>query len=419
MPHVTQPFKVLADNPDLDYRRAIVRFAECRNLLGGTTTGQGLSLSSPAGIGTYFKGLMRNVEQPVDPAFPVCSGQTLDFKPEEIESRLVPALQTGRPYFYHLSEGTDEAARQRFLDLRRAGGAWAVAKTLVCIHCVGLQAADFDVLRESAGMVWSPTSNLLLYGQTADIAAARARGVPIALGADWAPSGCKNLLGELKVARAVSAHQGGVLSARELVEAVTSTAAKMIGWDAQVGTIAPGRRADLLILEGTSGDPYTHLIDAQESSILAVLIDGRARLAAGSFALGDPRSSEAITVGGRPFVLDLVEPADDGLGGMQLSTAIAKLSYGLANLPSLAAGLQPAFGVLSTSPDEVAYRLVAEMEDEDAAQDAPGLFAAAAAAAAPETVALQLDPITAVDDAGFARKMRASVNLPDYVKAVF
>ena len=52
-------------------------------------------------------------------------------------------------------------------------------------------------------MVWSPLSNLLLYGATADVAAAQAAGVSIGLGSDWSPAGSKNLLGELKVARLV------------------------------------------------------------------------------------------------------------------------------------------------------------------------------------------------------------------------
>ena len=41
----------------------------------------------------------------------------------------------------------------------------------------------------------------LLYGKTADIAAAKAAGVRLGIGSDWSPSGSKNLLGELKVAR--------------------------------------------------------------------------------------------------------------------------------------------------------------------------------------------------------------------------
>ncbi len=51
-----------------------------------------------------------------------------------------------------------------------------------------------------SSIVWSPLSNLLLYGGTARVEAAKAAGVTIGLGSDWSPSGSKNLLGELKVA---------------------------------------------------------------------------------------------------------------------------------------------------------------------------------------------------------------------------
>jgi hypothetical protein len=92
----------------------------------------------------------------------------------------------------------------------------------------------------------------------------------------------------------------------------------MIGWDSLVGKVATGQRADLLILEGKSDDPYTHLIDAKESSIRAILIDGRVRLAeAPALAVGNPLSSELISIGGKQYVLDLVEPQDDGLAGLR------------------------------------------------------------------------------------------------------
>ena len=58
--------------------------------------------------------------------------------------------------------------------------------------------------QNKASMVWSPLSNLLLYGGTADVKSARAAGVPVALGSDWSPSGSKNLLNELKIAKIVN-----------------------------------------------------------------------------------------------------------------------------------------------------------------------------------------------------------------------
>ncbi|MHA1730982.1 MAG: hypothetical protein ACTSU5_03520 [Promethearchaeota archaeon] len=72
-------------------------------------------------------------------------------------------------------------------------------------------------------MVWSPTSNLLLYGSTADVRAADEEGVTIALAPDWSPSGAKNVLGELKVADQWNRNKlGGYFSDYRMVEMVTS-----------------------------------------------------------------------------------------------------------------------------------------------------------------------------------------------------
>jgi hypothetical protein len=132
------------------------------------------------------------------------AGQALDNKPAEIVADPVPALQKVRPLFYHLSEGTDTDASQRLLDLQYSPNTWGINRNLITIHCTALAADHFQQLKAAAGTASSPLSNLLLYGETADVAAAKATGVAIALGSDWSPSGSKNLLGELKTARLVS-----------------------------------------------------------------------------------------------------------------------------------------------------------------------------------------------------------------------
>ena len=50
------------------------------------------------------------------------------------------------------------------------------------------------------GLIWSPRSNITLYGDTARVTIASRLGVNIALGTDWMPSGSMNLLRELKCA---------------------------------------------------------------------------------------------------------------------------------------------------------------------------------------------------------------------------
>jgi cytosine/adenosine deaminase-related metal-dependent hydrolase len=408
---ISLPAKVIGANADVDYPRSIARFVECRSLLGGTTTTQGLSASGSGGK-KWFQGLTRNVEAPRDPAFPAAGGQTLDYAPSEIATKLVPALQRDRPFFYHLSEGTDPEARQRFLDLEYVPNTWAIDADLIPIHCTGLQASDFTRLGAAAGMVWSPLSNLLLYGQTADVAAAKAAGMVIALGSDWSPSGSKNLLGELKIAHIVSDHHGGIFTHEELARMVTSAPARMLGWHRQVGTISRGLKADLLILEGNAVDPYVQLIDTRESDILAVTIDGRPRYGRLGVLDFDAKRQERILVGGKDYSLDLTEAGDDPLGGLSLGTAIAKLTYGLAHLPELAASA-PAPAIMGFKVIErEAITIDFEMEEEEDFTTLQDMMRTKAPVLKPMPMA----PITAIDDPDFIPALKANVNLPAYVK---
>lgn len=195
------------------------------------------------------------MEAPDDVTWPTGLGHTLDFTQTEIVGTLWPALQIHRPFFYHLSEGTDEASRQHYMDLDMQG-TWAINGNLVAIHCTALQPSDFGRMTTAAGIVWSPLSNYLLYGKTTEVAAAKQAGVRIALGADWSPSGSKNLLGEIKIAKFVSDNSGGLFSVEELVRMATTTPAKMAQWDPYIGSIEAGKKADLLVVSGSSADGY-------------------------------------------------------------------------------------------------------------------------------------------------------------------
>ena len=123
-------------------------------------------------------------------------------------------------------------------------------------------------------MVWSPMSNLLLYGATSRVKSARENGVRIGLGSDWAVSGSKNLLGELKVARLASDELQTGFSDRDIVAMPTRDAASILGWEQVLGSIRPGARADLIVLDGTPDDPYRTLIGALETSLTLVMING-------------------------------------------------------------------------------------------------------------------------------------------------
>lgn len=433
LPEVSWPATVLGSNQDLDYQRAIARYVECRSLMGGVTTTQGIAKAD----GTFYKGLIRNVEFPEDSSWPTAEGQTLDYAPQEVRSKLVPALKADRPFFYHLAEGTDPEARQRFLDLRLDEGNWAINGHLIAIHCVALKPDDFGPLSAAAGMVWSPLSNFLLYGSTADIMSARSHGVNIALGSDWGPSGSKNLLGELKIARVVSDVLGASFSDEDLVRMATTTPAAMLGWDGHVGSVEQGKRADLLILDGAVQDPYGQLVACFENQIMAVVVNGIPRLARRSLLNVEPTTQETVRIGGQPYLLDLAEPTDSSLNGMSLASAIAKLGYGLANMPELARDYadQAYFRLSRAERKDQAPRILSapadriEMEFEP---DAVGVSRRVdrlagtspeledlrkksdKAAAIDQTLIrrIALPPLTEIDDPTFRSRVRANINLP-------
>ena len=177
-------------------------------------------------------------------------------------------------FYLHLSEGQrgDQRSQtefQRFLDLGAATDA------TVLIHATALTAAQLHQVADAGcKLVWSPQSNLRLYGQTTLAAEALAAGMPVGLGADWLPSGSTSLLAEMKVARRELAQQGTPIPPAELVAMVTSGAARIAGLADQLGSLGPGRPADVLVLERHHEDPYENVCRADPSWVELVLIGG-------------------------------------------------------------------------------------------------------------------------------------------------
>ena len=279
-------------------------------------------------------------------------------------------------------------------------------------------------------MVWSPFSNLLLYGQTADVGAARRHDVPIALGSDWSPSGSKNLLGELKVARLAAADLEVDVTDHELVTMVTRTPARMLGWGDHLGTLEAGRRADVIVVHAASGDPYTTLVDADETDIDLVVINGIPRAGRPGFmkTLGVPAGAERVDVGGKPRVLNLSQlGADPDVAQLSVAQAQDLLEKALHDLPNDAAT-----HAFAPPPDGVLRLAVEGLVDNHMYSrhhlryrnrvTGPDLHATATALAelrdAPHQPlpALTLDPLTAADNPAFYDTIDSEMNLPADVR---
>ncbi|GAA1966968.1 amidohydrolase family protein [Catenulispora subtropica] len=347
---VTGPMTVLGQSAEL--MPAVVRYVEAKALINGTTTSQGIALFSDAGARRLYRGVVRTVEATDDPALPEAASRIADVEAADAQ-RFLARLNQGKRLLLHLAEGVDAAAREHFLALEYAPGKWAINENLVGIHCTALHAEDFTRMADNgAAMVWSPLSNLLLYGATADIAAAKKAGLTIGLGSDWSVSGSKGLLGELKAARLASAAAGGVFSDADLVAMATCDGARILRWDHALGTLAAGFKADLTAVTGTAGDPYATLIDATDQDVAVVVIDGSPRYGRTPLMKALRPSAGAALETGVPGIppthaVDLErDDPDPAVGNLALADATALVAKALATLAERPEALMTAMAPL-------------------------------------------------------------------------
>jgi cytosine/adenosine deaminase-related metal-dependent hydrolase len=293
---------------------ALLVYAQVRALAGGTTTIQGWPNANVAAANQ----LVRSVDDGIDPD--AVRTSVINLTSAELDDRRA-LLEGGRTLVYHLCEGQlgSKVARE-FADVATAG---CLRHRLIAIHCCAVGDDEFRQWRvhaeladqrEPGGVVWSPFSNLWLYNETTDVAAARRHGVAVALGSDWGPSGTKNLLGELKVAHTWVRHAAIDLSPFELAEMVTSTPGDLLtrSWNGLgPGRLEPGRLADALVLTKRHADPWTNLVLAREQDVQLVVGDGRARYGTRSLMLAaGERRTTAVRIGQTSRYVALRQPED-------------------------------------------------------------------------------------------------------------
>ena len=436
---ISFPMNILGKTPG--YVEAIVRYVECKCLAGGVTTSQGIMLFSNAGIKKYYRGVVRNVEDTDDADLPEVDAHIPDIAARDTE-RFFKQLQKSSCLLLHLSEGTNASARKHFEDLKFNDNNWAITPALTGIHCVALTKDDFAIMKQKgASMVWSPFSNLLLYGKTADIKSAKSSGITIALGSDWSPSGSKNLLGELKIAKLYSDENGQLFSNYELVAMATKNAAHIIKWDKELGTLEKGKRADLLVIgKQDEADPYSTLLHASEKSVSLVVINGAPRYGDTKLMSKFNGTIEKKKIGNKTKIFNLQQAsANPVTGKLKLADAESTLKKGLTNIKKLATRTPPLRGVMDKKGNRFLLPLKAiaaaepewvlvldHNEDEGEALrthfDASGKPGIAFKKIAPMDVKpevlipIQLDALTVAGDKGFFKKVEEQQNLPDYIK---
>jgi 5-methylthioadenosine/S-adenosylhomocysteine deaminase len=180
------------------------------------------------------------------------------------------------PTLIHVSETQQEEA-----DSKKAHGARSVVAYLdsfgflgpgvVAAHGVWVDAADIAILKaRGVGIAHNPESNMKLASGIAPVGAYLAANVAIGLGTDGAAS--NNDLDMFEAMRTASFLQKvatkdpTALNARTAVRMATIGGARVLGLDKLIGSLEPGKRADIIVVGMTSPrqtpmyDPISHLV---------------------------------------------------------------------------------------------------------------------------------------------------------------
>src|SRR6185295_39337 len=122
-----------------------------------------------------------------------------------------------------------------------------------------------------------------------------------------------------------------------LVAMATCDAARILKWDKVAGTIKTGSRADLLVIDSMAADPYQALLQARETDIRLVMINGVARYGWPEVMTQLAPNDQTVRVGGQMRKLFLKQATGDpDVAQVSLSQATNALRDALHDIAKLA-----------------------------------------------------------------------------------
>jgi hypothetical protein len=185
------------------------------------------------------------------------------------------AFGGGGVFAPHFAEGINPGAENEIVC---GSSASLVTSQTTILHAVGVDAKDVAGIQAGkASVVWAPRSNISLYGDTMPITEMKSAGVPVSLGTDWLPTGSMNMLRELACADALNAkYFGGAFDDPSLLAMATSNGATAMGFGGQIGTIATGTAADVVVFATSGAKGWRTPIEAASEDVALVLRGGKA-----------------------------------------------------------------------------------------------------------------------------------------------
>jgi 5-methylthioadenosine/S-adenosylhomocysteine deaminase len=209
---------------------------------------------------------------------------------EQLKATREAAMEYGVPISIHMSESPFEVQYSKdtygmtSIELFESIGFFE--GPTIAAHVVWPTDAEIPILAErKVGVVHNPTSNMKIASGIAPITAMLAAGVRVGLGTDGAASNNDlDMWEEMRLAsflQKVEQMNPEVLSAETVLRMATSGGAAAIGLDDTIGSLEPGKRADLIqvafedVHHIPTYDVVSHLVYVNdEQDVASVVVDG-------------------------------------------------------------------------------------------------------------------------------------------------
>lgn len=197
----------------------------------------------------------------------------------------------------HLSEQVDEIAwvkglfpqARDYLDTYEAFG--LLGKGGLYGHAIHLEPREKDRLREVDGsLIHCPTSNTFIGSGLFDMGGLKAAGHRIGLATDTGGGSSFSMLRTMAAAYEVGQLRGRPLHPAELWWLATQGSARSLHADHQIGNIAPGMEADLVVVDLAS-TPAIAQASARAGTLWQALFP--------TIMMGDDRAIRAVWIGGK------------------------------------------------------------------------------------------------------------------------
>ena len=179
-------------------------------------------------------------------------------------------------YVPHVSEGINEEARNEFRCLSEGSNNLLFSRS-AWIHGVGMVADDVrHFSREGTKLIWSPRTNVSLYGDTNRVTLFHKAGAIIALGTDWVPSGSINFTRTFECVRGLNENNyDNYFSDEDFWRMATTNGAFATGTQDVLGMLKKGHKGDITVFNGATNARHSAVTKAGLADTVLVVRGGR------------------------------------------------------------------------------------------------------------------------------------------------